>query len=65
VLVKDDRIEEVKKLFPLRTIRLDLCECEHDDSDHQTERTLTGVEDGACCICVCKKFVPQITKDRK
>lgn len=54
--MKDDRPEEIIKKFPLRQIRLDLCECGHDDSDHQTERTLTGAEDGACCLCVCKKF---------
>lgn len=56
--MKDDRPEEIKKQFPLRQIRLDLCECYHDDSDHQTETTLTDIEDGACSFCVCKKFTP-------
>lgn len=54
--MEDNRSNEIVKKFPLRQIRLDLCECDHDDSDHQTERTLTGFEDGCCSLCVCKKF---------
>ena len=52
-----DRPIEIQKKYPLRKVRLDACECGHDDSDHQTERTLTGVEDGCCSLCVCKKFI--------
>lgn len=58
----DERNKETREKFPLREIRLDLCECGHDDSDHQTERTFTGAEDGACCICVCKKFQARVLK---
>ena len=59
----DERNEETKIKFPLRKIRLDLCICGHDDSDHQTERTLTGVEDGCCSLCVCKKFQMRLLKN--
>jgi len=59
----DERNEETRSKFPLRKIRLDLCECGHDDSDHQSERTLSGFEDGACCICVCKKFQMRVLKN--
>jgi len=52
----DDRAEEIIKKFPLRQIRLDMCICGHDDSDHETESDSTGVKDGACCLCVCKGF---------
>ncbi len=55
----DDRTEAQKKQFPLRKIRLDVCICGHDDSDHLTEfdsETLPAVKDGACSICVCKGF---------
>lgn len=52
----DERPDAIKVDFPLRKIRLDMCECGHDDSDHQTERTITGAEDGCCSLCVCKKF---------
>ena len=55
-MTEDKRSQQVQEKFPLRQIRLDMCECEHDDSDHQTEMQDTGVEDGACSICVCKKF---------
>ena len=48
---------ELRKGFPLRKIRLDMCACGHDDSDHQTELSQTGVKDGVCCVCVCKGFV--------
>lgn len=59
----DERNEELRKKFPFRVIRLDLCECGHDDSDHQTERTLTKIEDGCCSLCVCKKFtLPMVKK---
>lgn len=54
--MNDDRDPETIKKFPLRQLRLDLCECGHDDSDHQSEYSMTGVQDGACCLCVCKKF---------
>ncbi len=53
----DERNEVIRKSYPLRKIRLDMCVCGHDDSDHQTELSTTGVEDGACSICVCKKFL--------
>lgn len=52
----DNRPDETREKFPLRLIRLDLCECGHDDADHQTDVSFTKVEDGACCVCVCKKF---------
>lgn len=52
----DMRSKEIRDRFPLRQIRLDMCICGHDDSDHQTEISLTGVKDGACSICVCKGF---------
>ena len=55
----DKRSEELRKRFPLRIIRLDVCICGHDDSDHQTEMTSTGVKDGCCAICVCKGFTLQ------
>lgn len=59
----DERNTETRELFPLRKIRLDLCICGHDDSDHQTERTISGFEDGACSICVCKKFQIKVLKN--
>lgn len=58
----DERDYFTAKDFPLRKIRLDMCECGHDDSDHQTERTITGFEDGCCSICVCKKFTLPVGK---
>jgi len=59
----DDRPNEIREKYPLRQIRLDLCECGHDDADHQTEISIKGVEDAACCICVCKKFALPIKSD--
>lgn len=52
----DERNVKLRKGFPLRKIRLDMCVCGHDDSDHQTELSQTGVKDGVCCLCVCKGF---------
>jgi len=62
--VEDTRTTEAKEKFPLRVIRLDMCECEHDDSDHQTELDITGVSDGACCICTCKKFTLPMSESK-
>ena len=65
----DERNNEIREKFPLRQIRLDQCECGHDDSDHITEIEKsygipTGVKDGACAICVCKGFnLPQHKQD--
>lgn len=52
----DMRSKEVRDKFPLRQIRLDMCICGHDDADHQTEFSFSGVKDGACSICICKGF---------
>lgn len=56
----DERNEEIRNKFPLRKIRLDTCECGHDDSDHLTVQSSTGVKDGNCAVCVCKGFHPMI-----
>jgi len=56
ISLDSDRSIEIQEKFPLRVIRLDICECGHGDEDHETEQGFTKVEDGACCICVCKKF---------
>lgn len=55
-MIDDERSEKLQKEFPLRRIRLDMCVCGHDDSDHQTNFDETGVTDGACALCVCKGF---------
>lgn len=52
----DERNSELRKRFPLRLIRLDMCVCGHDDSDHETEIGITQVDNGACALCVCKRF---------
>lgn len=52
----DDRDPKTINQFPLRKIRLDMCICGHDDSDHQTVIGDTGVGDGECALCVCKGF---------
>ena len=52
----DDRPAEIRKKFPLRQIRLDMCICGHDNSDHLTEVEFAKVKDGTCALCVCKGF---------
>ncbi len=52
----DERSEEIKKLYPLREIPLDMCKCGHNDADHTTELSISGVKDGECAICYCGEF---------
>lgn len=52
----DERNEITRFKFPLRKIPLDVCECGHDDSYHDTDFKIYNVSDGACAKCVCDKF---------
>lgn len=54
--MEDIRDAETRKNFPLRDKRLDVCICGHDDSEHLTEVSFTGVKDGECAVCYCSGF---------
>lgn len=53
---KDDRDEDTKKAFPLRTSPLDQCICGHADTDHNPLQSGLSLSLGKCNICVCMKF---------